>query len=372
MGIPILVNPSWFLSLLLIVSLLSLQVLPDFSPGRTASVYWIVGLIGGLIFFLSVVLHELGHCVVARRYGLPVTSITLFIFGGVSQIAREPARPKVETLMAGAGPAVSVLIGACLLVVRHFLVRGDNIQGDLLTWLGAINLALAVFNLLPGFPLDGGRLFRSAIWGITGNFRLATRVAGWLGRGMAFALIALGLLMTLNVQIPALGSGPLDGLWLILIGMFLNSAAGQTQMQSRVLDSLRGFHAGQLLTADVPIVHQDATIRSIAYDTASFQSGAACFVSDGSRMVGLLPRERISLLPAEAWSSVTAGALMIPADRINPVRQDVDGAAILQRLDAEGLSALPVVADGAVVGLVTRAGLMQVIQRQLALKPARS
>jgi Zn-dependent protease len=377
-GIPIRIDPSWFLTLSLVVGILALQILPAFSPGDNAGSYWVLGLVGGIVFFASIVLHELGHSVVARYYGIPVIGITLFIFGGVSQLGREPQRPKVESLMAAAGPAVSLLLGVLFLGIRFFLVTGDSTTGWLIEWLGQINIVLGVFNLLPGFPMDGGRLLRSAIWGASGSLRVATRAAGWLGRGLAIVMIAGGALLTAISILSSFGapvspvtSGTFDGPWLIVIGLFLERAAGQTQIQTRILDILKHFRADQLVSNDMPIVPAEATIREILYQQPFNLGQSACFVLADGRLVGMLPRERISRIPAERWATVKAVELMIVAERIRPLRLDDDGAAILQRLDAEDLPALPVVDDAIVMGVVTRSTLMQQVQRQAAsFRPA--
>lgn len=377
-GIPIRIDFSWFLMLALVVGILSLQILPAVSPGDDAAVYWALGLIGGIVFFASIVLHELGHSVVARHYGIPVVGITLFIFGGVSQLGREPSRPKIESLMAAAGPAVSLLLGALFLGARYFFLTGDSTVDWLVEWLGEINIVLGVFNLLPGFPMDGGRLLRSAIWGASGSLRVATRTAGWLGRALAYLMIAGGVLLTavavlasFGAPVSALTSGRFDGPWLIVIGLFLERAASQTQLQTRILDILKNFHAEEMLTTDLPIVQADATIREILYQQPFNLGQSACFVYAEGHLVGMLPRERIAHVSAERWGSVTTSDLMIAAERIRPLGADDDGAAILQRLDAEDLPALPVVEDGIVLGVVTRSILMQQVQQQTAsFRPA--
>jgi Zn-dependent protease len=368
LGIPIRVNPSWLASFLLVVSVLSLQ-LPVFFPGRGSTLYfWSLGLLGGVVYFASIVLHELGHSVVARRYGIPVTSITLFIFGGVSQIAREASRPGAELLMAVAGPAVSVLLGVIFLLAGVFLLPAGTPVGLLVQWLGLMNLALAVFNLLPGFPMDGGRVFRSAVWGVSGNYRLATRAAEWLSRGLSLLIIAFGLAAALQVRFLPIRFDAISGVWLILVGMFLYSAAGQSQLQSKLLDVLRSYRAEQLLTSDVPAVPSEATARSVAYQLPFQQDQSAYFVFCDGRMVGLLPRNALTRLPVERWGDVPVSEVMIPAERIRPASPEEDGVSLMQRMDSEGLPALPVVKNGTVLGLVTRSALADLIRRHPQLR----
>ncbi|MGI8551344.1 MAG: site-2 protease family protein [Dehalococcoidia bacterium] len=363
-GIPIRINPSWFLSLFLVVSILSLQVFPDLFPDRERALYWSLGLAGGMVFFASIVLHELGHSLVARHYGIPVASITLFVFGGVSQITREASGPRAESLMAAAGPAVSLALGGMFLGLRFLLLPDNTPAGLLVEWLGVMNLVLGIFNLLPGFPMDGGRLFRSALWGISGNYRIATRIASWLSRALAVLLIIGGVAELLNLSWWPLSGDPIGGAWLVIIGLFLNSAAGQTQAQSRVLEVLKRYRADQVMDADVPVLPAETTLRSLFYDMPLDQHRPACFVYHDGRLVGLLPRERLYGVPAERWASVTVADLMIRADLIRPALPATDGATLLQRMDSEALSALPIVNAGTVEGLVTRSALLELLRRR--------
>jgi len=339
---------------------LSLEIFPSFYPGRTAGVYWSLGLLGALSFFASIVLHELGHSMVARHYGIPVKSITLFLFGGVAQIARDAPRPRAEFLMALAGPAVSVGLGVLFLGLRAFVLTGETPAGHLVEWLGLTNIVLALFNLLPGFPMDGGRLLRSTLWGISGNFRMATRVAGWLGRGMALVLVAVGTLSALQPSWWPLAD-PAGGVWLIVVGLFLNNAAGQAQVQSRLIEGLRRYRAEQIMEVDVPIVPAEATIRAIVFESPPVQGDTVYFVYRDGRLVGLLARDRLIMLPPDRWGTAVAADLMIPAERIRPVSLEEDGAVLMQRMDLEELPGLPVVSGGVVAGLVTRARLLSLM-----------
>jgi len=364
LGIPILINPSWFLLLLVIVSLFSVEIFPGSFPGEQPVVYWVLGLGGGLIFFASVILHELGHCVVARHYSIPVNSITLFIFGGVSQIMSEPGSARAEFLMAIAGPMVSFALGAALLMISQVLLDAQTGIAGALESLGVINLTLGVFNLLPGFPLDGGRILRSLIWGLSGNLRVATKLAAILGRALAMLLVGFGILSVVSPPgWPAALQDRPWGLWFVFIGLFLNNAAGQTQRQTRLMDYLRSHRADQLLKDDVPTVDADAIVRSFVYDLPNGPDDVAFFVTQDGRMIGLLPRDTLRRLPVEQWATTKAADIMIPAARIVPAPADEDGAALLQRMDSQRLLCVPVVLDGNVTGLVTRASLFRLLSR---------
>jgi Zn-dependent protease/CBS domain-containing protein len=371
LGIPILVNLSWFASLFLIVSLLALREFPANFPGQTDWVYWLLGLAGGVLFFLSIIAHELGHCVVARHYAIPVRSITLFIFGGVSQISHEAPTARSEFLMAIAGPVVSLVIGGILLPLGLFAFTEGTPPGQLVLLLGGLNVTLGIFNLLPGFPMDGGRILRSAIWGISGNLRVATRLAALLGRGMAFLLIGAGLLTVLQVPGWPLHGDPVGGLWLIFVGLFLNRAAAQTQRQTRLLNFLRGYHADQIMDTDVPTVPAEASLRSFINELTPGRDEVAFFVVRDGRVAGLLPRVRLERAVATGQIDLPAAALMISADGIAPASPEDDGATLLERMDAEGLPGLPVVSSGSVTGLVTRASLFRILRGRPGLRPLR-
>jgi predicted transcriptional regulator len=273
--------------------------------------------------------------------------------------------------MAIAGPAVSLMLGAALLLVDRLVFIEATPVAALVGWLGWINLVLGVFNLLPGFPMDGGRVLRSILWALSGNFRVATRLAASLGRGMAFLLIAAGAITILQPAGWPLTGDPIGGLWLIIVGLFLNNAAGQTQRQVRLLDKLRGFKAEQLLQEAVPVVAADSTIREFVYDLPNGPDDVASFVTRDGRIAGLLPRDRIRQVPAAQWGTVTASDIMVSAEQIAPANPDEDAAALLQRMDAQGLPALPVVRDGTVAGLVTRAALFRLLRRNPRLRFSR-
>lgn len=240
-GIDIKIDWSWLLILLLIVWNLTSafsQAHPEwemlFSVG--------LGLLAAILFFLSVLLHELAHSLVAKSQGIPVSDITLFLFGGVSNIRKEPKSPGSEFAMAVMGPVASLVIGFSLLVLSGIGLRVENLRDlqimqfleelgafrTIMVWIGSVNVILGLFNLVPGFPLDGGRVLRSIIWRMTGNLRKATQWASYIGQAIAWIMIMAGMAMIFGIRIPFFGQGLIDGVWLILIGWFLNNAAIHT------------------------------------------------------------------------------------------------------------------------------------------------
>jgi len=220
-GFPLQIDRSWYFVVLLMTWTLGTQVFPGQYPGLSVSAYWIMGLIAAVMLFVCVLLHELGHSFAARAYGIPVTRVTLFFFGGVAQIAREANRPSVEFVIALAGPLVSVLLaGLCYRVAAVMQVESESalMVFAIVQYLAVINSAILIFNLLPGFPLDGGRILRSLIWGVTGRLSTATRIVCALGSGLGWILIGLGVLRF------ATGS-MIGGFWYAMLGAFLRNAA---------------------------------------------------------------------------------------------------------------------------------------------------
>lgn len=220
-GIPIHISPSWFAIFAFMTWSLSHGYFPSTAPGLPQGFYWAMGAASALLLFVCVLLHELGHSLIAQRFGIPVAGVTLFFFGGVAQIYHDPKRPLVEFAVAIAGPLVSVAIAVgCFAAagVRALHVPGAAVLMAIVRYLMMINIALAIFNLLPGFPLDGGRLVRATLWAATGNLRLATRLASMLGAGLAFSLLGLGAWVIVR-------GGWIGGTWYILLGLFLRDAA---------------------------------------------------------------------------------------------------------------------------------------------------
>lgn len=231
-GITISVDPSWLVIFLLVVWNLSLELLPAINPVWPLWFSFILGIAVSLLFFSSVLVHELAHSVVAKARGLPISRITLFIFGGVSNLDREPNTPLTEFIMAIVGPATSFIVAILFIIIAQALASQNgfpaNSYTDIFLWLASVNIMLGLFNLIPGFPLDGGRVLRSIIWSYTGKFLLSTRIASMIGQIVAGSLIFSGLIMIFGQTIPLFGQGIGGGIWLAFIGWFLSTAAEQS------------------------------------------------------------------------------------------------------------------------------------------------
>ena len=279
-GINIHIDWSWIFIFLLVTWNLAGAVFPALHPDWGTALNISLGIVASLLFFLSVLLHELAHSLVAKARGLPVRRITLFFFGGVSNIEREPPSPKTEFLMAIVGPLTSILLGigftwlgrqnipAMTTALNNpiQLLRGLDPLSTMLLWLGPINIIIGLFNLIPGFPLDGGRVLRSILWAAMDNFRRATRWATAIGQGFGWLMILAGIAMVFGANIPVLGTGIGNGIWFAFIGWFLVSAAAQSYQQVIIEDMLEGVPVIRLMREPVPAISPNLPLSALLYD----------------------------------------------------------------------------------------------------------
>ncbi len=361
-GIPVGVNASWFIIFGLITLSLSTQF-ASLHPEWTPALPIAFGIVTSLLFFASVLLHELGHSVVAVHYGIPVKSITLFIFGGVAQISREPERPGHEFNIAIAGPAVSAALGG--LFYALFLATRGSLEGVayLGEWLGRVNGILALGNMIPGFPLDGGRVLRAILWKRTGSFERATNVAAGWGQTVAYALIAFGggMVMTSHRHL-------LDGIWTGLIGFFLLSAAQTTSAQMSFRRALKGVTAGDLLTQDCLRVPGSLSIAELV-EHYLIKDGARCaLVTDGERFRGLLTLHEIKRVPREEWEATSLQAVMVPRESLVTVSPETPVSQVLQAMIEGNIGQVPVVEGEKLLGMVGRDRLLALVETRLELK----
>jgi Zn-dependent protease/predicted transcriptional regulator len=366
-GIQVNVHVSWFLTIIFITTVLALRLYPSVFPAGSRlrddwPIHWAMAAVSSLVFFASVLLHELAHSLVARRQGLPVRSITLFIFGGMAQISREAARPLHEFVMAAVGPLTSLLLGGAFFAVWWLLgARNHDPVSVVLQWLFLMNLVVGLFNLAPGFPMDGGRILRSALWGITGSFRKASLLSMNLGRTMGFGLMAFGVVSAFGVFSFVDGW---SGLWLFLLGMFLQSAARESWLQTEALASLRDYTAADLMDRELRTVEGAAPLSAVL--PLRQHDHYLLFVTDDARqVVGVLSEKEVAALAAEARSSRTAGETMTPAALTPTASADDDGARLLERMDEGQVWHLPVVDDGRVVGVVDRESIVKIVAARL-------
>jgi Zn-dependent protease/CBS domain-containing protein len=357
-GISLRLHYSWFFIFALITWALAGSYFPSAYPSWSLAARTIAGLITSLLFFGSVLAHELMHSVVSQRQGIPVQSITLFIFGGVSQITAEPKKPGDEFRMAIAGPATSLVIGAILIGI-YFAWRGaSSFSTQFVTaivyWLGYINLVLGVFNLIPGFPLDGGRVLRSLLWWRSNNLRSATRISSNVGRAVGFLFIFGGIWLVFT-------GNWINGIWLALIGWFLESAAAGSYRQLLLQDMLKGHVASEVMSRDCVVVNPETTIDRLVHENI-LSSGRRCFpVASDSHIMGLITLHNIKTVPREQWSTETVKEAMTPFEKLKWVRPDEELSSVLRILTQDDINQLPVIQDNQIVGMIGRDNLLSFV-----------
>ncbi len=357
-GIALRLHYSWFIIFALVTWALTASYYPTVYPSWSLGTRIAAGLITSLLFFGSVLAHELMHSIISQRQGIPVQSITLFIFGGVSQITEEPKKPQDEFRMAIAGPLTSLVIGGVLFGVYFGIRSIDNMTVQFITaivyWLGYINVALGIFNLIPGFPLDGGRVFRSLLWWRTGNLKSATRVASYIGRGVGFLFIFGGIWLIF-------AGYWLNGIWIAVIGWFLESAASGSYRQLLLQDMLKGHVASEIMTRDCVFIPPETTIDRLVNENI-LTSGRRCFpVASGSQVVGMMTLHNVRAVPRERWAKETVKEAMTPFDKLQWVKPDEELSSVLRIMTENDINQVPVVQDNQVVGMVTRENLLNFV-----------
>lgn len=376
-GINIRLDWSWLLIFLLISWNLA-TVFGQMHPDWTLALQGGVAVVAALLFFASVLAHELAHSLMARAQGVPVRSITLFLFGGVSNIQQEPPSPRAEFLITIVGPITSVVLGIIFILMGSGFISGTELSmsnpqavfnqaGPLTTillWLGPINLVLGVFNMIPGFPLDGGRILRSILWAGTDNLRRATRWASWVGQSIAWLLILGGVAMIFGAQIPFFGSGFVNGLWLAFIGWFLNSASIQSYRQVVVQDLLEDVPVSRVMRTDPPTVTPDSSVSSLVHDSVMSTDDHAFPVQENGRLVGLVTLEDIRSVDREQWDARQVREIMTPAEKLRTVTPEEDASDALNKLQRPDIRQVPVQENGRLSGLVRRRDIMKWLQLQ--------
>ena len=353
-GIPIRIHVSWLLVFGLVAWSLAAGYFPHEYPGWAAGTYWAVGAITALVFFASILIHELGHCWVALRNRIPIRSITLFVFGGIAQIAREPGTPAVEARVAIAGPVTSFVL-AGLFGGTWLVVRDVPVLAAPAIWLARINFMVAAFNLVPGFPLDGGRLFRALLWRFTGSLRRASRAASAVGQAVAFGFIGWGILTALDGNV-------IGGMWIALIGWFLQNAAASSYAETNVRELLHDVTVGQVMTPDCRRVERNAPLDRIVREEV-LGAGRRCFVvTDAGRMVGLLTLHEIKGVPPTQRATVTAGEVMTPVEKVTAVGPKADLLTTLETMDDADVAQMPVVEAGELLGMIAREQVLHYIR----------
>ena len=361
-GIDLSIHPSWLVIAFLVTYSLAIGRFPEQFPGWSATQYWIVAAGTAILFFASVLAHELSHALVARRFGLKVDGITLFIFGGATSIDSDSRTPREEALIAIAGPATSLAIGVGLVAV-DFIVEQAQV-GALIGWLGIINIALGAFNLIPGFPMDGGRILRALLWRLRGDRLVATRNAATVGRALGYLLITIGVFIALQP------GGIFNGIWLALIGWFLSNAAEATAAQAGIERSLRGVRVRDAMDLDPPAVSPNESVAELVQERMLRGEDRSFLVRhDDGGLAGIVTLGDVRRLPRDDWQAARVTDVMTRYSDLATIRPDEPLVGALRLIEERQVGQLPVIGDEErrPVGMVTRRGILRLIDARMKL-----
>ncbi len=363
-GVPVGLHYSWFI----IAWLITLSLAAQFSalnPAWPGAIVWMLAILTAVLFFVSIVLHELAHASVARLAGIQVRGITLFALGGIAQIEKEAGTPGREFWMAVAGPLASVAIGiVCRLAAGALgFFAPDAARSGLaavLGWLAYINVALALFNIVPGFPLDGGRVLRAIVWARTHDADRATRIAARTGQFFGFLFIAIGLFALL-------AQGDVGGLWIAFIGWFLVEGARSYELQAQLSATLKGVRVADVMARECAAIDGGLTLRQFVEDQL-LRVPARCFaVTRGDEAVGLVSVDDVKRVDRARWDDTTVSDVMRPLTTLHPVEPDVPASEALALMGTERINQLPVMSHGHLEGVVTLSYLIQLLHMRREL-----
>ncbi|HLX62189.1 MAG TPA: site-2 protease family protein [Planctomycetota bacterium] len=344
LGISIGLDYSWFLIFALLTWMLAATYYPAEFKGWQPQQYWLMGAATALLFFASVLLHELGHAVVAKAFNVPVRSITLFLFGGVAQLGAEPPSALAEFAIAVAGPLVSIALSVVFFAITIVAPNIPEVFGPA-KYLSFINFMLVVFNMIPGYPLDGGRVLRALIWGAIKDMRRATIIAGNIGRGFGYLFIFLGVLSVMT--------GNLGGLWIAFIGWFLDNAATAEVHRAEFRGLLAGHKVSNAMNHcdEVPA---NLTLQQLVDDHILVHGHRTFLVRDGDETIGAVTLHEVKDVPREQWAAKTVRDAMVPLDKIRRISPEAGLWSALQRMERENVDEMLVITADRIAGLLSR------------------
>jgi len=363
LGFQVKFDTSWLILVVLITWTLADGVFPHYYKGLATATYWYMGIVGALGLFLSIVVHELFHSLVAKRFNLPMKGITLFVFGGVAEMSDEPPSARAEFFMAIAGPLTSVAIGFIFWGIHHTGIRMGwpaSIQG-ITSYLRWINFVLAAFNMLPAFPLDGGRVLRSIIWGWKGKLQWATWLTSRIGAGFGLAMIFIGILNFI-------GGNFIGGLWLFLIGLFLRNAAQMSYQQVITRTMLEGEPVRRFMRDDPVVVPPSITLSELVENYIYKHHFKMYPVVEGGALKGCISTREVKEVPRQKWDRVTVAEAMSTCGRQNTISPDDDAVHALAAMNRSGNSRLLVIENGSLAGIITLKDLLQFLSVKMELE----
>jgi Zn-dependent protease/CBS domain-containing protein len=372
-GVEVVLDWSLLIVFGLIAMALAGGVLPHWHPDWGQFKVLTTALAAALLFLASVLVHELAHAVVGRRHGVEIRRITLFVFGGMAHLEGEPKDWRAELGMALAGPLASLGLGVLFLILAQVIAGPITVDPEdparalaqvgpvatLLLWLGPVNIILGLFNLVPGFPLDGGRVLRAILWGLTGDLTRSTLMASMAGQLVSWVLIGLGFAMILGVRVPFFGSGAVGGFWLALIGWFLGNAARQSWQGRLMEDRLGSLPVARVMHHDYRVVAPDLSVRELVDQGFLALSYRTYPVVEGDQLKGLVSLEDVRRLDRSQWAELRVADVMTPLERLHTLGSADAAFAALRLLAEQGVNQLPVVEDGRLMGLVTREDILK-------------
>ncbi len=362
-GFDVGIDFTWILLAVLITWSLAKGLFPVWFANYSTATYWWMGVAGAIGLFLSIVFHEFWHSIVARHYGLPMKGITLFVFGGVAEMEEEPQNAKTELLMAIAGPLSSIVLGIIFLAVYALgaTARWPEPVGGVVFYLGWLNLVLAVFNLLPAFPLDGGRVLRSILWFAKGDLRWATRIASAIGSGVGIFLIVLGLLSFI-------GGSFITGIWYFLIGMFIRGAALMSYRQVLIRNALSGETIAHFMQTNPVTVPPSASIRELVDDYIYKYHYKMFPVAADGVLEGCITSTEVKNIPREQWGSLRVQDVLVPCSVNTTISPDTDAMKALALMNKTGRSRLMVVEGDQLVGVITLKDMLKFLNLKIDLE----
>jgi Zn-dependent protease/CBS domain-containing protein len=354
-GIDVSAHMSWFIILVLLTWSLARDWFPQSFAGWSTTTYWIVAFVSTLLLFVCVLIHELAHALVARAYKLTVKGITLFVFGGVAEIDQEMKRPGVEFQMAIAGPIASFLLAGLAFLLTLPFQKSTTPTEAVLNYLVISNLTLGIFNLIPGFPLDGGRVLHAIIWKVTGNLQRATRIASHVGQGFGILFILLGIIAFFTGSF-------FDGLWIAFIGWFLLSAAQAARTEVGVQSALQGVTVGQVMNPQPVVVPANISLQKLVDEYFLRQGVRAAPVMQGDSLSGFITLSDIARVEREHWSSTPVGHVMRQAEQTYVVTPEQALSDVLQEMVTRDINQAPVMQGDRLVGLLSRESIVRYLQ----------
>ena len=372
-GFQVVLDWSLIIIVFLVTFSLAIGAFPNWHPDWSAGLIWITAFAAAVLLMASVFVHELSHALVGRAKGMRIERIVLFVFGGMAQFEHEPHKWRTEFWMAIVGPITSLMLGFVFIFLGGLFIDASAIDSEnlelafrsmgpvatLLFWAGPVNIILAVFNLVPGFPLDGGRVLRALLWGATGNLRKATRWASAIGQGFAWLLIAAGIAMMFGLRVPFFGTGLIGGLWIAFIGWFLNNAALMSYRQLLVKESLEDVPVSRLMQTDFATVSDNLSIEDLVNEYVMRRDQRAYPVMRDGRFAGLVCLRDVRKVPKEKWDETAVSEVMTPAESVTTISPQDDATEVLSVLNQRTVNQVPVVEQGEIRGFVRREDILK-------------